>query len=132
MLLDKIKSDLKQSMKDKNEERKDALRMVIGEVPRLNKKVGEEVTDDDVLKIIKKLIKAENIILQYRTVDTSPMIDILSEYLPKMMSEEEIREWIMNNIDLLPDKKMKAMGEIMKSLKGRADGFLVREVLSKL
>jgi uncharacterized protein YqeY len=49
-----------------------------------------------------------------------------------MMSEEEIREWIMNNIDLLPDKKMKAMGEIMKSLKGKADGSLVREILLKL
>jgi uncharacterized protein YqeY len=132
MILDKIKSDLKQAMIDRDEKRKSTLRMVIGEVPRLNKKANEKATDDEILNIIKKLIKSETIVLEASgiPIGESEYINILDSYLPKMMSQEEIIEWIGNNINLDEfNPKIKAMGSIMKELKGKADGNTVRKIL---
>ena len=64
MLYDKLKQDLKESMKIKNMERVNALRVIMGEFPRLNKLAGELPTDDEVLKILKGLKKNEELVLE--------------------------------------------------------------------
>lgn len=131
MILDKINTDLAKAMLERNEEVKDALRLVKGEIPRLNLKVGVVPTDEQILKIISKMIKSEKTVLEYRGETKSPFIEILEKYLPQMMSEDDIVIWIDENIvinDFNP--KIKAMGKIMKSLKGKADGNLVRKILS--
>ena len=132
-LLDEIKADLKQAMMSKDEARKSTLRMVIGEVPRLNKKAGEKPTDEEVLDIIRKLIKSETMVLNASGQDESKSdyINILKDYLPSMMTEHEIAEWIERNININDySPKIKAMGEIMKALRGKADGNVVRKLLS--
>jgi len=134
MLLEKIKSDLKKAMLAKDEPVMSTLRMVIGEVPRLNKKAGEEVTDLEVETIIRKLIKSELLVLEHSGVDPdeSIYINVLNSYIPKLMSKAQIQTWIMDNIDISQfNPKMKAMGSIMKELKGKADGNLVKEVLTE-
>lgn len=140
MLEEKIREDLKQAMWDNDEAKKDTLRMVIGEIPRLNKKAGENPTDQEIENIIRKLIKAETLTLKFRRgddfqkyVDDSSYIKILDSYLPKMMVAQEIIEWISENIVLADyEPKMKAMGIIMKSLKGKADGNMVKTILTGL
>ena len=44
-----LRSDLKTAIKGKDEDSKDAIRIIIGEFPRLNKKVGEEITDTETI-----------------------------------------------------------------------------------
>jgi len=135
MLLEKIKSDLKQAMKEKDYVKKDTLRMVLGEIPRLNKKAGETVLNSEVEAIIIKLIKSERIVLEASGVDPdeSQYINILASYLPKMMSEEEIIEWMNININVQDfNPRMKAMGIIMGKLKGKADGNLVKKILTTM
>lgn len=132
MLLDKIEADLKKAMLAKDEDTKSALRMVKGEVPRLNLKAGEKPTDEDIQKIITKLIKSETLVLEYsgQDKDTSAYVNILSQYLPQMMNKAQVQSWIVDNIDLSQfSSKIKAMGAIMKHLKGKADGNLVKNVL---
>jgi uncharacterized protein YqeY len=131
-MLNKIKSDLKRAMLSRDSARCDALRMIIGEIPRLNLKADQEPTDEQIFDIIKKLIKSELIVLEYSGQDTSEYVDILEEYIPTMMSEKQILNWIEENVDLNKfNPKVKAMRIIMKSLKGKADGALVRGLLSK-
>lgn len=135
MLEKDLKLELKKAMKSKDIERKNAIKMVLGEVPRLNKKAGEKVTEDEINKIITKLIKSETIMLEYSGIDESKSeyLNILKDYLPKTMSKEEIKDWVLDNIDFNDyNSTMQAMGPIMKVLKGKANGTDVKKVLTEL
>src|SRR6056297_282823 len=52
---EQIKQDLKQAMKDKDEEKKNTLRIIIGEFGRA---AAKELSDEEVIKIVRKLIKS--------------------------------------------------------------------------
>ena len=71
-LKEQIKHDLTAAMKAKDEKKKSALRVVLGELSRLDKK---ELIDDDVVKILKKLIKAEKEVIQKKV--SGRMISLL-------------------------------------------------------
>jgi uncharacterized protein YqeY len=130
MLLNTIKADLKTAIKNRNEAEKNALRLVLGEIPRLNKKAGEEIKQEEIIKIINKLLKSEELTQSYSNIDDFPLKDALEKYLPQMMSENEIRGWIAMHVTLDEyNPRIKAMGYIMKELKGKADGNLVKKIL---
>jgi len=127
-LLEILKNDLKGAMKEKNEAAKDALRVAIGELGRSDKK---EHTDDDVVRVLKKLIKSERELLDKKGETDSEFIRIIESYLPKMASDEEIGAWIAENVDFSKYKnKMQAMGEIMKHFGPGADGNTVKKILA--
>jgi uncharacterized protein YqeY len=129
-LQNKIKDDLKSAMKDRDENKKETLRVIMGEMARLDKK---EFSDDEVIKILKKLVKSEKEMLEKTGQDqTSPFIEVIETYLPKMAGEEEIRQWIATNVDFGSFKnKMQAMGVIMAHFGASADGNLVKKVLQQ-
>ena len=129
-LQNKIKDDLKSAMKDRDENKKETLRVIMGEMARLDKK---EFSDDEVIKILKKLVKSEKEMLEKTGQDqTSPFITVIETYLPKMAGEAEIRQWIATNVDFGSFKnKMQAMGVIMAHFGASADGNLVKKVLQQ-
>ncbi len=129
-LQDKLKDDLKSAIKARQEARKDALRVVMGEMARLDKKV---FPDDEIIRIIKKLIKSEKELLEKSGQGSrSLFIDIIESYLPHMATEDEIGQWIAANIDFSAFKnKMQAMGTIMAHFGSAADGNIVKQVLQK-
>ena len=129
-LQDKLKNDLKAAMKAQDTVRKDAIRVVMGEMARADKK---EFTDGEVIRILKKLIKSEKEMLEKSTQgETSAFIDIIAAYLPQMATEEEIRQWIEANVDFSAFKnKMQAMGSIMAHFGSAADGNTVKQVLQQ-
>lgn len=129
-----LKKELKSAIKAKDAYKKDAIRMILGEVPRLNKKKGEVVTEEEITKITKALVKSEIIRLDAAnyTHGKSEYLTHLKSYLPEMMSEKEIEAWILDNIDFdAYSNTMQAMGPIMKGLNGKADGNLVRQILTR-
>ncbi len=130
-LQEQIKKDLLSAIKVKDEEKKDTLRVIIGEFGRLNKK---ELSDDEVIKILKKLIKSEKELLEKKgDVTDSEFIRIIENYLPKMATDEEIITWINQNVDFSKFKnKMQAMGLIMKHFGATADGNTVKKILQKI
>lgn len=130
----RIIDDLHEEIINRNTGKISALRMILGEIPRLNKKAGEDPTTEEVEGIIRKLIKSEMTVLEYSGQDESESVYIqtLSKYIPKLMSKAQIETWIMDNIDISQfNPKMKAMGPIMKELKGKADGNDVKQVLTE-
>jgi uncharacterized protein YqeY len=132
MLELRLRADLQDAIRARDTESKNAIKMVLGEIPRLNKKAGEKATDSEITDIINKLIKSESLVLEYSGIDSSDSvyIKILKKYLPEMMTEEEISKWIDSSIDLTSvSNKMSAMKPIMAQLKGLADGSLVKKVL---
>lgn len=130
-LQEQIRADLKAAMKAQNTPKKEALRVVIGELGRLPDK---DVSDKDVLQVIKKLIKSEKEVLDRQgTVQPSDYLKILEAYLPVMASESEIAAWIQANIDFTAYKnKMQAMGDIMRHFGSNADGNTVKKVLQEM
>jgi uncharacterized protein YqeY len=129
-LQETIKNDLKTSMKAKDEARTSALRVLIGEFQRQPKK---ELADDEVLSIIRKLIKAETEMVARTKSDSSDYLAVLEGYMPKQAGEEEVREWMVNNIDFSQFKnKMQAMRPVMAHFSGAADGNMVKKILESL
>ena len=126
-----IKKDLMGAMKARDEDKKSTLRVIMGEFARADSK---EISDDEVFKILKKLIKSEKETLSQKGSDEdTAFVRIIETYLPQMAPEEEIIAWVNGNIDLSQFKsKMQAMGPIMKHFGTRADGNAVRGILQKL
>jgi hypothetical protein len=126
-----IKSDLTAAIKAKDEEKKDTLRVILGEFGRLDKK---ELSDDEVIKILKKLLKSEKELLEKKGAeDDSAFIKIIENYLPKMATPEEIVSWIEQHVDFSEFKnKMQAMGLIMKHFGATADGNEVKKLLQNM
>jgi len=145
-LLTKLKQDLKASMKNKDTGVRDAIRQVMSELPKLTVpitlesgkkttrlKKEDEITDDDMIAIVRGLIKAEETVLEMKKESSSPYIEVLRKYLPRMAEAGEIRSWIMENIDFSSYKSpLQAMGPVMKHFGKTADGSVVKKILSEL
>lgn len=129
-LQEQIKKDLAAAMKAKDEEKKSALRVIMGEFGRQSQK---DISDQDVIKIVKKLIKSEKEVLeQSGGGQDNRFIQVARAYLPQMATEGEVKEWISTNIDFSAFKnKMQAMGPIMKHFGDRADGNGVKKILTE-
>ena len=121
-LQEKIQSDLKVAMINKDNHRRDLIRVLIGEINR----VGKDVSDDEVSKIVKRM--TENAILMNNQIE----IDILSDYLPKMLSEKEIEDVIVNFISTNNISGVKQMGLVMKYLKDEFGSSIDGKVASTL
>ncbi len=130
-LQSQMKRDLTAAIKAKDEKKKDALRVIIGEFGRLDKK---KLLDDEIVKILKKLMKSEKEVLEQKGESAdSEFIKVIENYLPKMATEEEITAWIHQNIDFSQFKnKMQAMGLIMKHFGTTADGNFVKKIIQKM
>ena len=130
-LQEKIKKDLVPAMKDKDAVRKDTLRVILGEFGRAETK---ELSDKEVIRILKKLVKSEKELLEKKGDNTeSEFIRIIEAYLPKTASAEEITTWISANIDFSEFKnKMQAMRPIMQHFGDTADGEAVKQILQKM
>ena len=144
-LHDKIRADLKTAMLGKDLEVRNTLRMIISEFPKLTVpltlksgkkstrlKKPEEITDDDVIGIIRGLSKSERTVLEATGQPSSDYLEILQFYLPQMLDRDEIVDWIKDNIDFSQFKnKMQAMGPVMKHFGKLADGKLVNQILKE-
>ncbi|MDX2502245.1 MAG: GatB/YqeY domain-containing protein [Deltaproteobacteria bacterium] len=144
-LHDKVRADLKTAMLEKNQGVRDTLRLIMAEFFKLTMpltlesgkkstrlKKPEEISDDDVIGIIRGLAKSERIVLEATGEKNSEYLDILQRYLPKLVDQEEIISWIKDNIDFSQFKnRMQAMGPVMKHFGKLADGKLVNQILKE-
>lgn len=148
MLIQKIRDDMKAAMKAKDSLRVDTLRGAIAaftnELVAKGKKPTDEVTDDIVTAVMKRLSKQRKDSIEQFTKGgraelaekEAAELKIIEEYLPQMASKEEIEKVArakkeeMNVSD--PKEMGKLMGVVMKELGGNADGTDVKEVVQGL
>jgi uncharacterized protein YqeY len=91
-----------------------------------------EITNDDIIGILRGLVKAEETVLEATGGQTSPYMKMLKAYLPRPVEKEEIIGWIAANVDFSRyQNKMQAMGAIMKHFGKRADGRMVNQILKE-
>ncbi|BAU46748.1 aspartyl-tRNA amidotransferase subunit B [Sulfurifustis variabilis] len=132
-LKDRIKDDLKQAMRDRDQPRIDALRMLAAAIQR--REVDERITLDDAqtLSVIDKQIKqARESIEQYHKGGRADLVAkeqadlaLWQAYLPQPLSDVEIDRLIADAVQATGAASVKDMGKIMAILKpklqGRAD-----------
>lgn len=117
-----IKKDMVQAMKDKDVVKKDILRVLMGELQRAF------ITEDaDVVKTVKKMVSNLK-----ETGGDEDEINILEAYLPKQMSDSEMKHKVKevvndNNLD-----SMAGMGLIMSYFKNNFDGTYDGRALSAI
>jgi len=125
-LYNKIYEDLKNSMKEKNIQKRDVLKIIISGVKNETINNGKDITDDACKSVLRKLVKQhEDSIQQFTDANRMDLVSkealeltYLRFYLPKMMSDEEMKSEInniikVNNIPLARQN----MGQIMKIVK---------------
>ena len=123
-----IKKDLAAAMKARDEARKNAIRVIMGEFARAE---GKELSDDEAVRILKKLAKSERETMeQTQSTGDTEYLQIIESYLPRTADEAEIRAWIDANIDFSQFKnKMQAMRPIMAHFGANAEGETVKKIL---
>lgn len=144
MLKEKLMEDLKNSMKTKDEIRKNTVQMVRAAILQIEKDKGIQVEDDKILEIIAKEVKTKKDALKdFERAQRQDLIDqtnqeiaILQEYLPKQLSREEIKAEVEKIIAEVGATTMKDMGTIMKEAKVKmgasADGKTINEVAKEI
>ncbi len=142
-LYDKIRQDMKSAMVKKDTAVRDTMRLIMGAFPSLTVaitlesgkkttrvKKPEEIIDEDIQNIIRKFAKSEKTVLELKKEVTSDYLELLNQYLPKMASNDEIEQWVRDNVDFSKfNNPMQAMGHVMKHYGKLADGNQVKEIL---
>lgn len=146
-LKEQILEDLKSAMKAKDKDRLQVLRSLkakLQEKEIAERKDGEAtLTEDQAIAVLMKAAKQrKESITQFEEGGREDLAEkekselaIIEEYLPKMLTEDEVREVVSKKIADLgaegPQDMGKVMGPIMGILKGKADGGLVSKVVKE-
>ena len=142
-LENKIMNAMKESMKLKDQTSLRSLRAIKSAiiVHKTQKGSSDEITNEDELKILQKLVKqrkdsADIYQTQGRIDLAQPELDeikVIEQFLPEAMSEDEIESEVKKVIDQTGAEGMKDMGKVMgivtKKLMGKADGKTISTIV---
>jgi uncharacterized protein len=145
-LKQQIDNDIKAAMLAKNKEELTALRSVKSLIllAETDKGVTGEISSDVEMKLLTKAAKqrkeSAEIFLKEGRNDLAQKeqfeLEVISRYLPKQLSEEEIATELKKIIEQVGAKGAQDMGKVMgtatKQLAGKADGKLISELVKKL
>jgi len=143
-LKDKIITDMTAAMKAKDSARTSTLRMVKAAIMHREKEGNGQLTDDDVLKLLRSQVKQRrDSVEQYQKAGRQDLLDketaeieVIEGYLPQAASAAEIEAAVAAAIAETGASSMKDMGAVMKSvmpkLAGKnADGRVVSETVKQ-
>ncbi len=143
-LKEKIVEDIKTEMKSGDKLKLETIRSIRALILEFEKSgTGKEFTPDEEIKLLTSAAKKrKDSIEQYRKAGREDLaskeekeLEIIQAYLPKQLSEEEILNEVKKIAEQVGAKSKedfpKLMPEVMKSLKGKADGKTVRNIVEK-
>lgn len=144
MLKESLLEDLKSAMKDKDEIKKNTITLVRAAILQQEKDNKLEMTDDKIIEIMAKEVKKrKDSLADYEKAGREDLIsqinreiEIISVYLPKQLSREELTDIIKQTIADVNAASMKDMGKVMKEVKAKvgvtADGKTINEIVKEL
>ena len=130
---DNLKEAMKDAMRAKQKERLTTIRLALSAIKQVEVDTRETLDDAAILAILDKLVKQRrDSIKQYEDAGRKELadvekaeIDVLQEFLPKPLTDEEIEALIEDAVAKTGAESMKDMGKVMGMLKpqlqGRAD-----------
>ena len=138
-----IKTQVTISMKDGDKFRTTVLRMILAEIQKIEIEEKSDLNELQITSILEKMIKQRNdAISQFEQAKRQELadkekqeIEIIKEFLPEQMSDDEISELVSKIISEVGAQDMKDMGKVMGSLKpliaGKADAGFVSQLVKK-
>jgi len=132
-----LDKDLKEALIAKNSIKVSTLRMIKSSIKNQEIEVKKELSNDDVIKILRKeLKKRQDSINAYKEANRIELaeqeekeFEIIDNYLPDMMSEEDINKIVDEVILEGVDNFGQIMKEVMTRSKGQADGQIVQKLV---
>ncbi|WP_139490465.1 GatB/YqeY domain-containing protein [Brevibacillus dissolubilis] len=141
-LMERLNQDMKQAMKDKNALKLSVIRLVKAAIQ--NEEINKgQLSEDELLTILARELKQRRDSLQEfekagredLASKTRDEIEVLTDYLPAQLSEDELRQIVRETIAETGASSKKEMGKLMGALmpkvKGKAEGALVQRVVSE-
>ena len=143
MQIEQLQKEMIAAMKAKDKPRKDAISSLVSAVKKAA--IDEDCRDDIKEELVNRVILKEMKTVKEQ-IDSCPAertdllaeyqqrYDIMSEYAPAMLSEEEVRKILTEKFaDVIATKnKGQIMKTVMPELKGKADGKLIGQVVAEL
>lgn len=144
-LREKINNDLKTAMKSGDKLRLQTIRSIRALILEFEKsgKAKEMSPEDEITLLTSAAKKRKDAIEQYENADRKDLAEkeeaelkIIQEYLPKQLTEEEVLAEVKKIVDELGASSKQDFGKVMpaaiKSLKGKADGKMIKEAVEKI
>ena len=143
-LLDTIQSDMYAAMKSGDKHKTGTLRVALSKLKDKKIEKREDLSDVEALKIIQNLVKqrkeaaeiykenGRNDLMENENAE----LEILNVYLPKMMSEDDLRVLVKKVVEETGASGLsdigKVMPEVMKQSAGKADGKMAQSIVREL
>ncbi len=145
ILKDKINEDLKLAMKSGDKLKLETIRSIRALILEFEKSgTGKELNAEEEIKLLSTAAKKrKDAIEQYKLAKREDLankeeqeLNIIQEYLPKQLTEEEIYDEVKKTAESIGAKSKedfpKLMPQVMKVLKGKADGKIVKAAVEKI
>jgi len=136
--------DMKEAMRAKDKVRLSTIRMINSLIKNAEIEKRGELTDDEIIQLLMKYAKQrKEAIEMYEKGGRQDLVEkekaelaVVESYLPKQMSEEEIRELVKEVIEATGASSPKDIGKVMQhvmpKVKGRADGSVVNKIVREM
>ena len=141
IMKDKLKQDLKEAMKSKNKIKRDTIRLLMAAIKKEEIAQQRSLSDADINRLLQKEAKQRRDSIKAfeeagraeLAADERAELAIIETYLPRQMSEDEIRAIVITEIERQGASSMrdmgKVMGSLMRELRGKADGSVVQRLV---
>ncbi len=142
-VLEKVTAELKNALKEKNTIKISALREILTALKYKEKETGTPLKPEQEIEVLSRLKKKhlESISAfeqggrQDLVEKEKAELEVIEQYLPKPLTQQEIQQMVRDAIQTIGAKSMKDMGKVMSALRdkyiGRADGKVVSEEVKK-
>ena len=122
-LKERVTTELKEAMRARDEVKLDAIRGIRAEIIKFEKSGKGDITDEDILKSIKTLIKERKELVDSAQkagrddiqADEEARIEVLQSYLPPALSSDELNEIVEKAVSAVGAETIKDMGKVMGS-----------------
>ena len=143
-LREQLESDIKDSMRSRNQSRLETLRFLKSQIQLVEKNQMKELDEAGLLDVVAKQVKERRESLtMFEQGNRSDLaeresiaLEILQEYLPEQLSQDELTNLIKKVIEEVgattSSDKGKIMGRLMPQVKGKADGTQVNTIVTEL
>ncbi|MCT4594598.1 MAG: GatB/YqeY domain-containing protein [Anaeromicrobium sp.] len=140
-LKEKLMADLKDAMKSKDKVKKSVITMIRASIKQFEVDNRAEMTEQQILEIMFKQVKQKrDAIVEFTKGNREDLVDeakaeieVIMNYLPKQLTEDEIRVLVKEAVEAVgatsPKDMGKLMGALMPKVKGKADGKVVNNIV---
>jgi uncharacterized protein len=142
-LQNRLQQDMQAAIRERDELRRDTLRMVVSAAYNAQKQAGRELTDEEVIGVLAREVKTRRESVEAFTAGgrsaaaakEQAEIAIISAYLPEQIGADELAQLVANAVEesgaTSPRDMGKVMAILMPRIKSRADGKQVSALVAQ-